>query len=171
MPRTLLTLAVAGVMAIALASCGDDNGSGTRDGDIAAGGSPEPNQTIGAGYQPFPDQRNEKVTIYDDRVEPPILMAESGVPAQFTIENKSASECIFYVGDFLQGTRVAPGATERMSTTFPVNPGAQGASTSPTVKMGCQNDSKRQGNVEIQFTGVRPNQGGNQGPGNLPTRP
>ena len=144
--RIVPYLAIILMLSLVIA-CTDDE----QDAVEGAGGEPQSQQFRASQEQG--SVRAEQVEILNDGTSPRQLNITAGAPAQIEVKNSTGAACSFFIGELMTGLQVPPGQTVRQSMTVPVGTNTQ------TVKMGCEGDTKRQGDAVIEFKGVRPGEG------------
>jgi hypothetical protein len=159
-PRLSVRVMLAGLLVASFtAACADDDPDEERGPAVVA--EREATQSRAA-----PGQENVEthtIEIFDDRVTPQQLEIAASQPTRLQIENKSSSDCTFFMGNVVQGILVAAGQTVENSLS-PLGGASSTAGTgNDTVEMGCQGDEERQGEAVIEFRGLAPQPGGGGG--------
>lgn len=161
-PRFLAQLTLGGLLLVSFASaCADDDPDEERGPAVV-----EERQATQARAAPGQENvETHTIEIFDDRVEPGQLEIAASQPTRLQIENKSSSDCTFFMGNVVQGVLVAAGQTVENSLTPLGGASSNGGTGTDTVDMGCQGDEERQAEAVIEFRGLAPQPGGGGGTG------
>lgn len=148
-----LGVAAAALFTLALVGCGDDSGGDARNSGNAATDRQAVSSQAPSDNQQYPNL--QMIEIIDDGTNPRQLKLQLAQVVQLQVTNKTATDCMFFLGDLVNGQRVAAGQTITQSLNPSGPTGNTPTNQSQTVKMGCQGDTKRQGEAEIEFKGLK----------------
>jgi len=146
----LLLVASAVVMA-----CGDDEKD--QRNNSAQPVNQEPQAQLGRASPEEQNLGTRAIEVFDDRVDPRQLRISAANPVQLEIANRSSAPCQFFIGQYVSGVLIGAGETAKQSLTLPQT--NIRTNNTQTMRMGCDGDTKRQGDAVIEFRGTTP---GNQ---------
>ena len=106
----------------------------------------------------LPPQRSITIQVYNDHIQPDQATLGSGMTVATTVTNHSAKTCDFFISNYLQPTAVSPGKSRTIHFTT-TSPEGNPSNVRNTATMGCDGNTKQQGDVVVQFKGVRGSQG------------